>query len=436
MSGNINSGSGSQTYHNNLTLDAPTVTLTSGDLNFQGTVAGAGNSLDLNNSGVATLGGVVSGVNLLTARGSGSLLVNYKISARAVNDSESTRFDVVVGNPTVGTTGGGQTYSGSVTLNQNTTLADTGSGAMALTGPVTGNNNDLTVTTAGDINLASLSGGGAVDLHGANKTVGTVGAASITADGGSTTISGVQNISGAAVYDATTVRAQVNAGSAHFNSATFNVSGGGVSTSGGGQTYGGAVVLEAPTLLTDSGGDIIFSGTIDGPFALAVSTPGDEVFNGRVGGAQPLARLTTDGSIEGLGSPGGLGGSAIINVPGTTDNPSVRTTGRQTYWDNLVLGADVVLSGLGFVFPGGVTANGHTISLAFQFGGSIILTSLAEDNDRRLLATIMPQLRKGVVTKVETTGMAPILSGYLLRSCQVPLEEQQSEQTGIRYDPF
>jgi hypothetical protein len=263
-----------------------------------------------------------------------------------------------------------------------------------------------------------------------------VGAASMTAGGGSTTISGVQNIAGAAVYDATTVRAQVNADSADFDSATFIVSGGGVSTSGGGQTYGGAVVLGAPTLLTDSGGDIIFSGTIDGPFALAVSTPGDEVFNGRVGGAQALASLTTDGSIDGSGSSGGRGGSAILNVPGTTANPSVRTTGRQTYWDNLVLGADAVLAGRGFSFNGGVSANGHTISLAFEFGGDIILTSLAEDNDRRLLATIMPQLRKGVVTKVETTGMAPIIPGYLLRSCQVPLEEQQIKSKGIRYDQF
>jgi hypothetical protein len=77
---------GSQTYNAPVTLSQNTV-LTGTGLSLSSTVAGGGYSLTLTNSALATLGGAVTGVNVLTANGVGTLAVNNTISAGSVNDS-------------------------------------------------------------------------------------------------------------------------------------------------------------------------------------------------------------------------------------------------------------------------------------------------------------------------------------------------------------
>ena len=77
-------------------------------------------NLTLTNSGAATLGGAISGVNVLTANGGGTLQVNAAIAASSLSDSEATTFNVT-GSPAVTTTGD-QSYSGAVTLGQDTGL--------------------------------------------------------------------------------------------------------------------------------------------------------------------------------------------------------------------------------------------------------------------------------------------------------------------------
>jgi len=268
---------------------------------------------------------------------------------------------------------------------------------------VNGNAHDLTASAATSINLASLADGGAVKLQAPTKTLGPVTAKSISASGGSTAIKGVQTIAHSATYDAATVNDSVNAYSAAFGSANFQ--GGGVNTSGGGQDYG-PVALGASTVLSDSSkGNINFGSTIDGGSALMANTAGDENFNGRVGGQSPLASLTTDGGIT-------PGGHAYVNVPGTSANPSVRTTGPQTYYDNLVLGANVVLAGSSIAINGGLDTQGYSSGLVY---GSYFLpdvSSLFSDEERR---RAMPN--------VNYSGEALDIPGVIsTRSFQVPLD--------------
>src|SRR5208282_1157067 len=105
-----------QSYGGELTLGAAT-TLTGTTLTFAG-VTGGGYNLTLDNSGLATLGGPVSGVSLLTADGAGTLLASSTIAAANLADTEVTTLS----GGTVTTTGGDQNYSGAVTLGANTSL--------------------------------------------------------------------------------------------------------------------------------------------------------------------------------------------------------------------------------------------------------------------------------------------------------------------------
>jgi hypothetical protein len=133
---------GSQTYGGEVTLGAATI-LNGTTVTLAG-VAGAGNNLTLNNSGLSTLNGPVSGVGTLLIRGASQL------DGGAIS------------------TIGGQTYSGEITLGAATTLSGTtitlstlagggfnltlhNSGIATLNGPVSGVDN-LLVTGSSQLN--------------------------------------------------------------------------------------------------------------------------------------------------------------------------------------------------------------------------------------------------------------------------------------------
>jgi hypothetical protein len=151
--------------------------------------------------------------------------------------------------------------------------------------------------------------------------------------------------------------------------------------------------------------NIVFNSTIDGEHSLAVNTRGNEEFNGRVGGNVPLTTLTTDDPTApetlaiSSGGPG-PGGHAIINVPGSDhDNPSVLTVGSQTYYDNVQLGANTVLTtgGSGSVhFLGGSDSEGFLLVV-----NDINLTELSLDTERRILSTLAPKVKKGQAKRAE-----------------------------------
>ena len=154
IGGGAVSTAGDQNYNNTpVILTAPT-TLTSSTLEL-GSVVGGNNSLTLANTGLATLNGAISGVNLLTADGSGgTLLTKSTIAAANLADSEGTTLS----GGSVTTTGGDQDYTGTVTLGADTTL---NSGTVELSA-VNGGNNNLTLNNTG---LATLNGAVQVEVQ-------------------------------------------------------------------------------------------------------------------------------------------------------------------------------------------------------------------------------------------------------------------------------
>jgi hypothetical protein len=136
--------------------------------------------------------------------------------------------------------------------------------------------------------------------------------------------------------------------SATSSLAGIRLSGAAVTTSAGAQTYGGPVVLAANTsLASGSGGDITFSGRLDGPQTLAVSAGGRVGFAAAVGGVTPLRGVTISRAS----------GVAVA------DAFALNGAGRQTKADGLTIAAGVN----NVVFSSGYTGGGRTFS---GFGGS------------------------------------------------------------------
>ncbi len=186
-----------------------------------GAVTGSGKNLTLNNTGVATLNGTESGIGVLSASGSGTLVVNNNPSAASVSDTEGTTL-----NGTGVTTTGDQSYTGTVTLGANTAL---NSGTLELGAvTVTGGAKNLTLNNTG---VATLSGA----VNGVGILTASAGAkASLVVD---------NDISAASFVD--------------IQNTTFNGHGSSetVATIGGDQTYGDqthheSAIFNVPTTLT------------------------------------------------------------------------------------------------------------------------------------------------------------------------------------------
>ncbi|HEV2394452.1 MAG TPA: filamentous hemagglutinin N-terminal domain-containing protein [Verrucomicrobiae bacterium] len=270
--------------------------------------------------------------------------------------------------PTV-TTSGGQTYENPLTLSQDSVLKDSAGQNIIFDSTLDGNHR-LEVDTTGNEIFNGVVGGVTPLISLTTDASGGVGGQAqfnMTAPGGANP-------------------AGVNVGSLVINDvAAMNVAG---STglkpsveSSSGQTYKGAVVLSAGTVLRDSAGqDIVFQTTVDGSFGLEVDTTGNEVFNGVVGGATPLASLTTDASggtggqaqfnmaAPGGANPAGVNAAALtiadtaaFQVSGSTAaTPTVQSTAGQTYNGAVVLNASTVLK----------DAGGQNISLTSTVDGA------------------------------------------------------------------
>jgi hypothetical protein len=197
-----------------------------------------------------------------------------------------------------------QTYGDTVTLGADTTLTSEGTGAAGniAFGGTVDGGFGLTINTQGTGSFAKAVGGAAA-------------LASLTTDVGGTTA----------------------------------LNGGAVTTTGA-QSYGDAVVLGAATVLTSSGGGAVsFATTLDGAQTLAVDTAGQTTFGGAVGGTTALVSVTTD-------------------APGTTaiNGGAVTTTGAQSYFDAVTLGADTRVRSTG----GGTLRFGQTIDGAHILSAS------------------------------------------------------------------
>ena len=280
----------------------------------------------------------------LTADGSISVLAKVSGGSLDITPQGAILFDVASGTAVL--TSGDQTYHGPVQLLADTTLSSTAAGEVHFATTVDGAF-ALNVESAGSIVFSAVVGG-AVPLTG------------LSAD--------AAHPSGSIHFDMmASAGPGVSAGSITLGGTTFfNIAGGptsipSVKTSGD-QSYNGPVqLLNNTTLLSTAAGEIRFAATVDGARALNVESAGSLVFDGVVGGTTPLTSLSADaaqpsGSVHfnmtaGPGSSAGvtvgsitLGGTTFINVANsTTNNPSVKTSGGQTYNGPVQLLMDTVL---------------------------------------------------------------------------------------------
>jgi hypothetical protein len=277
-----------QCYTGALTLGANT-TLTGTTLALAA-VTGGGYSLTLDNSGLATLGSAVSGVNVLTADETGTLTVGNTVSAASLNDSETTTLNGTAGVETI-TTSGAQAYYSSVTQGADANL--TGS----------------TLTLGPSWNAAWHSLG-------------------LTFTGAVTVPAVFTNV----------------------NNFASNGSGGtlvnGTFSTAGNQTYNNAVTLSAAAdaLTSTAAGSVTFGSTLDATpkntDSLTVNA-GSVSFLGRVGGIAPLDNLTiTDSS-----NPNKLLDSVTAAVGITATQNTTVTAGAGNY--AITLGTAVTPSAIG-----------------------------------------------------------------------------------------
>lgn len=363
LGGSVSTVGGTQVYDGPVTLTSG-VTLTGTAVGFVGSVNGAFN-LDI--SGNATFGGRVGDVTPLTSLDvSGTTALNA--AGSIVNPSViTTATQGYVGPVTLGAAGvlQGTTITFDSTVDGGFDLDVVGNAVFSglvgdalplLSLEVTGTTNfnaagtlvNPTVDTTNNQNY-----GGPVTLSAATVLQGSSVAFSDTVDGGQTLSIAGNATFGGLVGDTTALTSLNVSGTTALNAvgSSPNPS---ISTTGV-QGYTGPVTLTQDTVL--DGTTITFGSTVNGASALEVA--GNAVFGGRVGGVTPLTTLE-------------VGGTSALNAAGTLVNPSVETTGSQSYNGAATLGAATVLEGTVIGF--GSTVNGAfdlDVTGGATFGGLV-----------------------------------------------------------------
>jgi hypothetical protein len=385
---------------NSLTFGGSAFTLSGGTLEFVADGASAP-KISVNTASTETINNTLNFANAVTVGGSGTGSIRF-LGAISGAGSLTDNVPTTLGGGSVVLTGG-QNYTDLVTLTSNMTLSSTGGGALSLGSSINGAR-ALALNTAGVTTI-----GGLVGNTTALTSLTTNAAGSTTLGGGAITTTGAQTYNDPVNLGAATTLTSTGAGNITFgttlngggHSLTVNTTGtvtfggavgsptslsslvtdaggttainGGSVTSSGAQTYSDAVTLGANTTLTSTGsGNISFAGTVDGAFTLGLSTAGTSVLGVAVGQTTALTSLSTDG-------------------PGTTqiNGGSVTTSGGQSYFDPVTLGANTTLTSTG---SGNVlfnsTVNGGliltvntagTTTFGAAVGGSAALTSLTTD---------------------------------------------------------
>ncbi len=348
------STTGNQTFNDALTL-AGDVTFASsggGNITFDSTVDSDGTqrSMTVNTSGDTTFNDIVGGTSVL---------------ANLTTDAGGTTFI----NGGVVRTSNTQSYGDAVTFGADTTLA---AEDLDFAGNVSGTGFSLTITTFGGATGIELGGAGGtanLDLTAAELALFQDGFSMITF-GDSSYIGTITVASNLSFLDALTFAVDGAGGGLIALAGNLSVTD---ATNAATINFGGPVRLDADVTVASAGtganGDITFSDTVEADAAgnnraLTVNTAGTTTFASTVGATQSLGSLTTD-----------TGGSTVL-----TGN--VTTSGTQAYGDDVVLAADVNLTGNGISFAAnldGDTADTRSLTItdagATSFGTGVGATA-------------------------------------------------------------
>jgi len=347
----------------------------------QGISFGANTGLKANGELSITSGGA------LTMNAASSLTGGTGLTIKAGGDAILGTFSSTSG-PTAVTATGTAEFLDPVTLAGATTVT-AGSGGVKFDGTVDGGSAaQLTVTTAGTTTftaaLGATSAPGTIQTTGSGPVLiegGSAAAATALAFGGPVTLaenttftapavtfgstldsaaggavavtitSATASFDGAVGSAATLASLTVNGGSLVFgaSAAATAVANGsrspdattaGTVTTSGAQTYGSALSLQEDTTLTSTGaGTITLGGGANGGFALALATAGTAQVNSTLGATTPLGSFAA--------------GATTFNAAGSAAQPTVATTGTQTYSGAVTLQQGTVLTSTGA--SGGIT---------------------------------------------------------------------------------
>jgi hypothetical protein len=366
---------GTQTYGDAVTLGADT-TLTGAGITLSSTVQsnGTNRSLTINDSGATTLTGAIGGTTTsealtsLTTDAAGSTALN---GATVLTTGTQTYGDAVTLGTDTTLTGSTVTTQGSVTGN-NKSLSITGNAVLGNDAPdsVTGLST-LTVSGTTGINTTAVTTTGAQSYTGA-VTLGE----NTTLTGSSLQIG--STLAGAGKNLTLTGDASIGGDVSLVN--TLNVSGttrlgGNVSTTGS-QNYGGELRLTSSAALTARDSNITVSGPIDanapGAQGLTIAAgTGNVRLAASVGANQPLSSLVTSAASTVLGTSSDMsvtttGLQRYDAQVGLQSNTVLNTTGtNSTGGDLFIAGALDTLNGLKSL---SVTAGNGSVTLAGDLG--------------------------------------------------------------------
>ncbi len=357
---------------NNLST-TDTVRMPTGAVTFNSTVTLQQDAVFTASDSNVTFGAAVSGTSaddLTVDAGTGNVTFNAAVGAGgqvdAVNVSgqDLSLQDV--------TSAGAQTYTASGTINLNSTYQSDG-GDISFSGDTVLNSTTTVDTESGGGNAA-----GGVDFSGATVSAAGVGidlsidtSTPDANNGGAVGLGTFNNASGGSYVD----HLDVDSTSTGATDGTITLNND-IRTASA-QTYTGPVALAGAASLI--GPTINFDSTLDGGFDLDIA--GSAVFDDLVGDTTPLSSLE-------------VAGDTTFNAAGTTANPSVETTGLQSYGDApasdaVTLNADTVLTAGGtadLTLDSAVDGNydlelnsAGTTSLSGAVGGVTALSSVTTD---------------------------------------------------------
>jgi len=365
LGGNVTT-TGAQTYTGNVVLSADsTLATTDSNVSFSGTVNSSNSTARAlaitAGTGSITFGGMVGGVN--------------RLASLAATTTHATGITLNSGV----TTSGSQTYTGKVVLAADSTLGShSGNGNISFTSTLDGDTED-TRSLVMDSGTGSITFGGAVGdtarltsmyISSANTTgitlngnVSTGGAQTYsgntviganvildsTADNGDINLIGAVNDSSAGTHSLTITSgsgfinfgstigasARLSALTATTTHATGITLGGNVST-GGTQTYNGAVRVNHDTSFTTLGGDLIFNSTLDSAgvtnYEVETHVVGDTQFHGAVGDSRALGGLTVWSTTAALYDDITTLYVLALTAPTTLNaNVTLTSTGNETF---------------------------------------------------------------------------------------------------------
>jgi hypothetical protein len=316
---------------------------TAGAISVNGDIGSTSlSTLTVTNSSDATFNGAVTtGTSVVLTKSTGTtafngalltptLTITSQVNHLGLNGTGTAITNTVSfinkGTLSLGSAGGGQTYTGGITVN----------------GPISG-----PIRT----NLA-----GTITTSGNQTYTGPVLLSAATALSGNhilfnSIVDGAHDLT--ILSSTTTFKDSVGSitplNSLFIKATTINMNGSKTITTTGAQTYDGAVVFGDDPVL--QGNQITFKSTIDGPHPLKIVDTGTTTFSGVIGGVSPLDSLEVFAAMIRIGA-----GAITTYKPGTT-------TGFQNYRSSAIsFIKETVLTGFGIKFTSKPTGTSYKLN--------------------------------------------------------------------------